>query len=1030
MTLPEESIHSRRHNRWSSVLSRVLTAGVLLGAAATVKTQPPTETPLMAEAPGGGMGIPGSGGDGEEEEGEYKLANLRVLNRAVLHIKEQYVDPQRVVPKDMLLASLDALEKQVPEVLVDEAGAPDSVTITVGTERKEFDIKKVDSPWEMSFKLRDIFRFVEPRLSPDVEKKDVEYAVINGMLNTLDPHTVLLPPVSYEEMKMSTSGEFGGLGIVIGLRDGALTIISPMDGTPASEVGLQAKDNITKINDESTVNMALDEAVKRLRGKAGTTVTVWVLRKGWTEPKRFDIKRAIIKIINVTHHLMKDGVGWVKVKNFQQDTATDVQGAIRSMRAEAGGSLNGLVLDLRNNPGGLLEQAVDLSDLFLDKGVIVTTVGEGDRMREEKSARWPGTERDLPVVVLVNGGSASASEIVAGALKNNDRALVVGLTTFGKGSVQTLLNFKDQSALKLTIAQYLTPGDVSIQNVGITPDVELAPMLLGADGDVDLFPDTHHTREADLDKHLDDKRIKQEKPSLTVRHMEEPPDPDSEETRDMSNKFKSDFEIEFARAVVLAGGAGGKTRPALLKAAQGVANKRLPEEEQKVFEKLKPLGVDWTAAPPLAGGAAKLTARVVGQPSANAGDILSITAEVTNEGPDTVFRVRANTESDFGMFVDREFLFGKLAPGEKKTWTAKIKIPKDLQSRSDDVKLVFSEANDRVPAPLTVRTTVKELPRPHFRYTAVLDDSAGNGDGRVSAGETVDLVVAVTNDGPGVADEPLVLAKNLGGRELFIKTGRGKLEKLAAGQTGVARLQFEAQHDVKRQLELRLTVLDSALAEYSSRKLVFPVLDGQSVAKGSRVGGTATVDQALLTAPDKDSAVLARVKKGTKLAADRMHGEFVRVELGEGLFGFARLSGVKLGAAKDAPKGAPSGVTLEKGFASPSLTITTPAGGLATAADSVSLSAEARHAQGIKDAMVFVNDQKIIYRPFVTARGESPDVAQKFDATVPLKKGTNLVTVIVRVDNEVATRQTLVIHRELEPETAARLEGAKDSVAR
>lgn len=998
------------------LLSRLFTLALLLGAASSVRTQGRLGGPL-AEGPGAQMAF-GSASDADDDDGEYKLSSLRVLNRAVLHIKEQYVDPRRVIPKDMLVAGLEAVEKQVAEVQVDEAPDGNSVTVTVGGEQKSFDIKSVDSPWEMSFKLRDIFRYLEARLPADQDKRDVEYATINGMLSTLDPHSVLLPPATFEEMKMATQGEFGGLGIVIGLRDGALTVISPMDGTPASDAGLEAKDQISKIGDESTVNMALDEAVKRLRGKPGTQVTIYVLRKGWSEPRKFVITRAIIKIINVTNRLLTDGVGYVKVKNFQQDTGSDVQDAIRKMRGQTTGGLNGLILDLRNNPGGLLEQAVDLSDLFLDSGVIVTTVGEGDRMREEKTARWAGTERDLPVIVLVNGGSASASEIVAGALKNNERALIAGTTTFGKGSVQTLLNFKDNSALKLTIAQYLTPGDQSIQSIGITPDVELAPMALTKES-VDLFPDTGGTREKDLEKHLDDNRAHAgAKPVLVVRHLEAPRDEDELEQRDLSEKkFKVDFEMEFARQVLLKAGVAGKTRKGLLAAAEGVAAATTADQEGKLTEELKPFNVDWSQLPPLSGkDQAHLSARMLGAPNASGGELMEMKVEVTNEGPGTVYRLRASTESDNGLFQDREFLFGKLAAGEKKDWTVKVKLPKDIPARADDVKVVFHEAAERVPATLVVRTAVHELPRPSFRYTAFLDDGKGNGDGQLQPGESADLVVTITNDGPGVAEDPLVLLKNMGGRELFIKEGRAKLEKLLPGQTVTARVNFEAQADVKRQVEMRLTVLDAAMAEFVSEKFTFPVVDARPPSKVGKQSGLLNADAGLLAAAVPSAVVVARLKKGTHVAVERLVGDYARVDLGEGRFAFAPLASLKLGNAKDQPK-APVAVTYLIQHRAPEVTVTQPLAGLATAKDSVSLSASVTDGKALRDAFVFVNDQKVFYRSLANSTGST-----KVDANLPLKKGTNVINVVVRVDNELSSRRTLVIHRDGEPETASRHE--------
>ena len=421
---------------------------------------------------------------------DYSLSSLRILNRVVLLVKEHYVEPERIKARDMLMSALEAVEKKVPEVLVDNPKG-DRIRIQVGKEERYFLLEDMRSLWELSFRLREVFRFLETRVSADVDKRDIEYAAVNGMLSKLDPHSILMEPRVSQEMKLSTRGEFGGLGIVISIRDGYLTVISPIDGTPASRAGIKAQDRIVKIGEDSTINMALDEAVDRLRGKPGTKVIITILRKGEKTPRPVTITRAIIKVDSVTHKLLPDKTGYIKIKAFQGKTANDVQNALDTMVKEAKGKFKGVILDLRNNPGGLLDQAVAVSNVFLDGGIVVATQGARAHDRKEEYARRGKDKLKYPVVVLVNGGSASASEIVAGALKNQNRALVIGEQTFGKGSVQMLYDFPDTSALKLTIAHYLTPGDISIQSVGITPDLALEPMNVEKKEVLNLFPDTY-----------------------------------------------------------------------------------------------------------------------------------------------------------------------------------------------------------------------------------------------------------------------------------------------------------------------------------------------------------------------------------------------------------------------------------------------------------------------------------------------------------------------------------------------------------
>src|SRR6185295_6951355 len=288
---------------------------------------------------------------------------------------------------------------------------------------------------------------------------------------------------AYKEMNLTTSGQFGGLGIVISIRDQQLTVINPMPGTPAFRAGVKKYDRIMKIGGESTLNMGLNEAVQHLRGAPGTKVTVFLRRDGpdgWQTPKPFELTREVIKVASVESKLLADNIGYVRLKQFQANTAKDLDDALLDLKKN--GELKGLVLDLRGNPGGLLEQAARVSDKFLVSGPIVATVGNpgSGEDREEKAAHPEGTEPNYPIALLVNGSSASASEIVAGALKNHDRAVLIGETTFGKGSVQLVFTeLPDRAALKLTIAQYLTePGDISIQGTGVTPDIELDPMTV------------------------------------------------------------------------------------------------------------------------------------------------------------------------------------------------------------------------------------------------------------------------------------------------------------------------------------------------------------------------------------------------------------------------------------------------------------------------------------------------------------------------------------------------------------------------
>jgi len=315
-----------------------------------------------------------------------------------------------------------------------------------------------------------ILSIVKKNYVEDVETKTLVNGAINGMLNSLDPHSAYLTPELYKDLQMDTQGRFGGLGIEITVKGGVLTVVSPIEDTPAFKAGIKPGDMIFKIEDEFTKDMTLVDAVKKMRGPKGTKINLSIKREGVPELIDFTLMRDTIRVQSVRSRVLESGYGYIRLAQFQERSDRDVQKALEKLAAEKGG-LKGLVLDLRNNPGGLLTQAVRIADLFLDSGLIVYTEGRIESQKQKYFAQKDGSWMDFPMVVLVNGGSASASEIVAGALQDHKRAVVLGTKTFGKGSVQTILPLDDNSALRLTTARYFTPSGRSIQATGIVPDI-------------------------------------------------------------------------------------------------------------------------------------------------------------------------------------------------------------------------------------------------------------------------------------------------------------------------------------------------------------------------------------------------------------------------------------------------------------------------------------------------------------------------------------------------------------------------------
>lgn len=336
--------------------------------------------------------------------------------------------------------------------------------------------------------------YVEP-----VDTQKLIYGGIKGMLRELDPHTNFLPPDMYKEFETETSGEFGGIGIEITMEDGVLTIISPIEDTPAWKAGIEPGDKIVEIDGTSTKGMSLVDAAQKMKGKNGTKIRLGIMRDNFEEPKVFSIMRDIVKVKSVKFIDLEDGYGYIRLTSFIENSASEMRKKVSEFKAKHK-NIKGLILDLRRNPGGLLDQAVQISNLFLDKGVIVTTIGRDKNKKEVTLAKPNNAYTDFPIIVLINEYSASASEIVAGALKDNKRALVMGKRSFGKGSVQSVVKMGDGSGLKLTVARYYTPNGISIQAEGITPDVEVEDVDTESLGKAVISKNVK--REVDIQGHL------------------------------------------------------------------------------------------------------------------------------------------------------------------------------------------------------------------------------------------------------------------------------------------------------------------------------------------------------------------------------------------------------------------------------------------------------------------------------------------------------------------------------------------------
>jgi len=346
---------------------------------------------------------------------------------------------------------------------------------TAGTQPVQSDESDFEDTYKQLNLFGDVFERVRAQYVDEMTDKELIETAINGMLTSLDPHSAYLNEESFSDMQVRTRGEFGGLGIEVTMENGLVKVVSPIDDTPAYEAGIQAGDYIVEIDGEAVMGLTLSDAVEKMRGKVGTDIDLVVRREGLADPIDITITRDVIRIRSVRHHIEKDSIGYVRITTFNQNTDEAVKAAVDEMKKELGNKLTGFVLDLRNNPGGLLDQAIAVSDAFLDKGEIVSTRGRSEDDTKRDNASSGDIADGLPIVVLINGGSASASEIVAGALQDHKRGIILGTQSFGKGSVQTVIPLPGHGAMRLTTARYYTPSGRSIQAKGIEPDIIVEP---------------------------------------------------------------------------------------------------------------------------------------------------------------------------------------------------------------------------------------------------------------------------------------------------------------------------------------------------------------------------------------------------------------------------------------------------------------------------------------------------------------------------------------------------------------------------
>ncbi|MBU2647834.1 PDZ domain-containing protein [bacterium] len=774
-----------------------------------------------------------------------------ILKRVLAIVNQLYVDANRIVPPKMLEGALDYLSTSIAPVMTTyrEDGSSIEVKISVDQFTHTFRYQKPHDINELNEILQQLIRFVKQHLDENEKPENVDYAVINGFLRQLDPHSSFLIPEIYSDFSASTAGNFGGVGMMIGLRDGTLTIIAPIDDTPASRTGLKAKDQIVQINEESTINMSLTDAVKKLRGEKGTKVDIFIMRKGFTSPKKFTIIRDIIKITSVESYSFKENnhrIGYLKINTFQQNTMDEIDSHLDDLDYDLN-DFYGLILDLRNNPGGLLDQAIKVSDRFLNDGVIVSTAGLTPGSIKSYKAHWFRSIVDMPIIVIVNNGSASASEIVAAALKKNNRAVVTGIQTFGKGSVQQVIPFKEGSALRLTTSKYLTPGNISIQSVGVTPHIAVTPYYISTEF-LHVTSPKLDQGENSLDQNFAEWGDKADPPKKTVFYLYEDKDENkSEEDSDLKaekfQRLKDDFLVQ--TAIKILDENNKKNFDHLLASALAFMTKEQQIQEQKLIEKFAAfsISIDWKSYDVPGQGTiaskvwleSKVNSKTEevwrkheGSIPANSDIRLYLTAENTGSIP--VAKLMAITESQNEVFNDRQFAFGRLNPGESKKWFIPIKIAESSISRNNLISLEFTDQQKRKIHQDAIDLVIQEKDRPLFQYSVTpYEDgrfqSTGNGNHILENGETIVVKIDVTNRGKGESGPLTILLRNGEGKNIFLKKGLQNIDSLKPEKTQTADFQFDLKGIPQdMDLDFSLDILDGTFPMTSvNQKIKLPL---------------------------------------------------------------------------------------------------------------------------------------------------------------------------------------------------------------
>ena len=705
-----------------------------------------------------------------------------LLAEVLMYLELDYVHPEKLDSEKLLQGALTELGRKVPEVWVVpefmDNGQGVRLHIRRENETSVITVGNLNGLYDLHITLQKLMKHLLIK-NPQLTQLKIEQLFARGILNQLDAYSVLLANDIYQEFNINIGGQFAGVGLVVGTHDGQLTVIAPMDGSPAAQAGMEPLDRIVAVDDEETEHLTLDEILNRLRGETGTTVTLSVLRKGHAKALKFELLREEIKVESVETIDLQSGIQtfrYARIKSFQMATSQELKNKLGDLA-----DISGVMLDLRNNPGGLLEEAVRVSDLFLpgNKRIVSTKGSSVSTIHDAKHLFASQIYQDIPLIVLINRGSASASEIVAAALKQNKRAIVIGKQSFGKGTVQTLWSLKDGSGLKLTIGEYLTPSGLSIHNIGVKPSLSLIPVIVppvkiqqGIDDQQQSFAQERfllHAEENMANSSVDSERLELRYLSSKVAVLKDASL--SAETQILEN-LNADIFVETAKRLLLSWNPEG-INSSLQQISQEVSKK----ENNKIIKALAEHGIDWSLDPFLKTPAAEdlSLSWVTEEISA---DQIQLKVKLRNEGQLSGQRLVVVTKAGNVLLDGLEFPLGFVGPDAEVEKMIKVQYLPGMMEETEPLELVLFDHKMKMLKSMKLQLYFSPKLIPSFRLSMELYDngelgSQGNADGKVQSGETIALAFKLTNKGEKVVPELLL---KISGTEGLFRVNRGKLK--------------------------------------------------------------------------------------------------------------------------------------------------------------------------------------------------------------------------------------------------------------